>query len=41
MDLRFTQFEILTAAGAFLVCLLFVCIFAEASDIETEYYRQV
>lgn len=36
MDLRFNQFEILTAAGAFLVCLLFVCIFAEASDIETE-----
>ena len=41
MDLRFTQFEILTAAGAFLICLLFVCIFAEASDIETELGTEV
>lgn len=36
MDLRFTQFEVLTTTGAFLVCLLFVCVFLEASDIEQE-----
>ena len=36
MDLRFTQFEVLTATGSVFVCLLFVCIFLEASDIEQE-----
>ncbi len=36
MDLRFSQFEVLTTTGAFFVCLLFVCIFLEASDIEQE-----
>jgi len=36
MDLRFTQFEVLTTTGSFFVCLLFVCIFLEASDIEQE-----
>lgn|GEM_PF-1006107 len=36
MDLRFSQFEILTATGALFLCLLFVCVFSEASDIEAE-----
>ncbi len=36
MDLRFTQFEVLTTTGSFFVCLFFVCIFLEASDIERE-----
>ncbi len=34
MDLRFSQFEILTSAGAALLCLFFVCVFSEASAIE-------
>ena len=36
MDFRFSQFEVLTGAGALLLCLLFVCVFSEASDIEDE-----
>jgi len=36
MDLRFSQFEILTATGALFLCLLFVCVFSEASEIEEE-----
>jgi len=36
MDLRFSQFEVLTTTGSFFVCLFFVCIFLEASDIEQE-----
>ncbi len=36
MDLRFSQFEILTATGALYLCLVFVCVFSEASDIEEE-----
>ncbi len=36
MDLRFTQFEVLTTTGSFFVCLLFVCVFLEASEIEQE-----
>jgi len=34
MDVRFTQFEILTGAGTALVCLFFICIFSEVSAIE-------
>jgi len=41
MDLRFSQFEILTAAGAFFLCLAFVCVLSEASDIEEEIGAQV
>lgn len=36
MDLRFSQFEVLTTIGSFFVCLYFVCVFLEASDIEQE-----
>ncbi|MDA1073504.1 MAG: OmpA family protein [Proteobacteria bacterium] len=36
MDARFTQFEILTALGALVVCLLFLSIALEASDIEDD-----
>lgn len=36
MDLRFSQFEILTATGALFLCLLFVCVFSEASEIEED-----
>ena len=36
MDLRFSQFEVLTTAGSFFICLFFVCVFLEASDIEQE-----
>lgn len=34
MDVRFSQFEILTGAGTALVCLFFVCVFSEVSAIE-------
>ncbi len=34
MDFRFSQFEILTAAGTLLVCLYFICVFTEVSAIE-------
>ena len=36
MDLRFSQFEVLTTTGSFFVCLFFVCVFLEASRIEQE-----
>jgi OOP family OmpA-OmpF porin len=36
MDLRFSQFEVLTTTGSFFVCLFFVCVFLEASDIEQQ-----
>ncbi len=36
MDFRFSQFEILTGAGTLLVCIFFVCVFSEVSDIENE-----
>ena len=36
MDLRFSQFEVFTTTGSFFVCLFFVCVFLEASDIEQE-----
>ncbi len=36
MDFRFSQFEILTGAGTLLVCVFFVCVFSEVSDIENE-----
>jgi outer membrane protein OmpA-like peptidoglycan-associated protein len=36
MDFRFSQFEILTATGALFLCLVFVCVFSEASDIEND-----
>lgn len=41
MDFRFSQFEILTATGALFLCLVFVCIFSEASDIENELATRV
>lgn len=36
MDLRFSQFEILTGTGAVFLCLVFVCVLSEASGIEEE-----
>ncbi|MCZ6656731.1 MAG: OmpA family protein [Gammaproteobacteria bacterium] len=36
MDFRFSQFEILTGAGALFLCLFFVAVFSEASAIEEE-----
>lgn len=36
MDFRFSQFEILTATGALFLCLLFICVFTEASGIEDD-----
>ena len=36
MDLRFSQFEVFTTTGSFFICLFFVCVFLEASDIEQE-----
>ena len=36
MDLRFSQFEVLTGTGALFLCLVFICVFVEASDIEQE-----
>lgn len=36
MDFRFSQFEIFTASGALFLCLLFICIFSEVSDIEDD-----
>ena len=36
MDFHFSQFEVLTVAGALFLCLVFVCVFTEASDIEEE-----
>ena len=36
MDFRFSQFEVLTGTAALFLCLVFVCIFSEASDIEDQ-----
>jgi len=36
MDLRFSQFEILTGTGTLFVCLLFLAIFEAAPDIQEE-----
>ena len=36
MDVNFSPFEIFTGTGALFLCLLFVCIFSEASAIEDE-----
>lgn len=36
MDARFSHFEILTGAGALFLCLIFVCVFNEASAIESD-----
>jgi outer membrane protein OmpA-like peptidoglycan-associated protein len=36
MDFRFSGFEIITATGALFLCLLFICIFTEAADIEDD-----
>lgn len=41
MDFRFSQFEILTAAGTLLLCLYFVSVFSEVSAIEGELAEQV
>lgn len=41
MDFRFSQFEILTGAGTLFLCLLFVCVFSEASTIENQIAAQV
>ena len=36
MDFRFSQFEIFTGTAALFLCMVFVCIFSEASDIKDE-----
>jgi outer membrane protein OmpA-like peptidoglycan-associated protein len=36
MDFRFSQFEIFTATGTLFLCLVFICIFSEASDIQND-----
>lgn len=41
MDVDFSPFEILTGTGALFLCLVFVCIFTEASTIEDELGTQV
>ena len=41
MDFRFSQFEILTAAGTLLICLYFVCVFTEISAIEGELAEEI
>ena len=41
MDLRFSQFEILTGAGTLIVCLFFICVFSEVSAIENSISTQV
>lgn len=41
MDFRFSQFEILTTAGALYLCLVFVCIFSEARAVEEELGAEV
>jgi len=41
MDFRFSQFEILTAAGTLLFCLFFICVFTEVSAIENHLGQQV
>ncbi len=41
MELQFSRFEILTGSGALFLCLVFICVFTEASDIEGELSRKV
>jgi outer membrane protein OmpA-like peptidoglycan-associated protein len=41
MDLRFSQFEILTGAGTALLCLFFICVFSEVSAIENTIAAEV
>ncbi len=41
MDLRFSQFEITTAAGTGILCLFFVCVFSEVPAIENAISVQV
>jgi outer membrane protein OmpA-like peptidoglycan-associated protein len=41
MDLRFSQFEILTFSGCIGLCLLLVCVFNEASGIEEDLAARV
>ncbi|MEM7101054.1 MAG: OmpA family protein [Pseudomonadota bacterium] len=41
MDFRFSQFEILTAAGTLLICLYFICVFTEISAIEGELAEEI
>ena len=36
MDLRFSQFEILTVVGSLFLCLVFVALFVEAPDIQED-----
>lgn len=36
MDLQFSRFEIVTGTGAAFLCLVFICLFSEASAIQTE-----
>ena len=41
MDFQFSRFEIFTTTGALFLCLVFVCVFSEASDIEDALGTQV
>ena len=41
MDVRFSPFEIFTTTGALFLCLVFVCVFSEASDIEDQLGAEV
>lgn len=41
MDLRFTHFEILTINGAIFLCLVLVCIFDQATDIQEDIGERV
>lgn len=36
MDFHFSRFEIVTGTGALFLCLVFICLFMEASAIQTE-----
>jgi outer membrane protein OmpA-like peptidoglycan-associated protein len=36
MDFQFSRFEIMTGAGSLFLCLVFVCLFMEASAIQTQ-----
>ncbi len=41
MDFRFSQFEILTAAGTLLICLYFIVVFSEVSSIEGQLAEEI
>ncbi len=41
MDVRFSPFDVFTGTGALFLCLVFVCVFSEASDIEDQLGTQV